>query len=154
MLFYEKNLLAAASGEVIDIADVPDPVFCEKMLGEGYAIKPREGDIFSPVSGTVIDVADTFHAYSIASDDGLEILVHIGIDTVSMGGEGFSPLVSKGEKVGAGSKIALVNLQLIESRGLATHIPVVITNSDRLKKIKVKKGTAQGGSSKVLFYQS
>ena len=82
-------LLAAQNGTIIPIEKLPDPVFSGKVLGDGYAIDPTDGKVLSPVSGTIVDVQDTLHAYCLETDDGLELLVHIGINTVELKGEGF-----------------------------------------------------------------
>ncbi|MGN0650541.1 MAG: PTS glucose transporter subunit IIA, partial [Oscillospiraceae bacterium] len=83
-------LVAAASGTVVNVETLPDEVFSKKILGDGYAVKPMNGTIVSPADGKIIDVQDSHHAYGILTNDGLELLVHIGIDTVSLNGEGFT----------------------------------------------------------------
>ena len=94
-----NELKATQTGELVDIATLPDPVFAEKMLGDGFAIKPSDDKIYSPASGTVIEVQDSLHAYGIETPDGLQLLIHIGINTVELNGEGFTTSIKKGDKI-------------------------------------------------------
>lgn len=90
------KLLAPVEGKVIPIDQVPDPVFAQKMLGDGVAIIPKDGKIYSPIDGTVINVMDSLHAYSFSSDDGVDMIVHFGLETVALNGEGFTAHVKEG----------------------------------------------------------
>ena len=103
-----KKILAVADGEVIQLSHVPDEVFSSGMLGEGFAVQPTAGTIYSPVNGTIGSVTETKHAYTVRSSDGLDILVHIGVDTVKLGGEGFISLVEEGDKVKGESVVQLL----------------------------------------------
>ena len=98
-------LLAPMTGVMVRIEDVPDPVFARRMVGDGFSIDPLEGRLFSPVSGEVVNVQPSRHALTVRSPEGLEILMHIGLDTVQLGGEGFTALVSAGERVEAGQAL-------------------------------------------------
>jgi len=149
----EKTLLSAADGRIIPLSEVPDEVFSEKMLGEGYAVIPKNGEVFAPIGGILTEVADTGHAYSIAAKSGEEVLIHIGIDTVSLKGEGFEPLVSKKETVAAGQLLAKVDLSLLESKELCSCIPVVITNSNEFRSFRLLPGDASGGITPALSYK-
>lgn len=148
-----KYLLAVQTGEVISIRKVPDEVFSEKILGDGVAIIPSEDDVVSPVDGEIIQIAETGHAFCIRSEDGVDILIHIGIDTVNLKGEGFESFVSVGQKVKAGEKIGKANIKLIEEKGYPTHTAVVITNMNDLKDMKPIFGNAKIGETKILSYR-
>ncbi|EFR91237.1 glucose-specific phosphotransferase enzyme IIA component, partial [Listeria innocua FSL S4-378] len=97
-----ETVFAHVTGQLIALEDVPDPVFNQKMMGEGIAIKPESGTIVAPVDGKIIQLAETKHAFGIRTDMGQEILVHIGLETVSLNGEGFNVLVNVGDKVKVG----------------------------------------------------
>ena len=148
----EKGLVATQDGTVIALSEVPDEAFSEKMLGDGAAIIPTSDEICSPVDGTIIQVTDTLHAYGIQSDDGLDILVHVGINTVELKGEGFTALVKEGDKVKAGDVIAKADLSLIKSKGYETHTPILITNMDDIKEISFIEGSAQAGKTVMVTY--
>ncbi len=140
MFWRKKNIGTVYSpcvGQVVNLSEVPDAVFSEKMLGDGACIVPESNDFFSPVDGEIVQVFDTKHAYSIRSLDGLEILVHIGLNTVELKGEGFTTLVKDGDKVKKGDKIAEVNLEYVQDMGYQLYTPILITNMSEVKKINV-----------------
>lgn len=110
----QEVLFAHVTGQVIALEDVPDPVFNQKMMGEGIAIKPETGTIVAPIDGKIIQLAETKHAFGIRTDMGQEILVHIGLETVSLNGEGFNVLVSVGDKVKVGDPIVEADLILLK----------------------------------------
>lgn len=149
----KKKLLAVADGMALPLEDVPDPAFSGKMLGDGFAVEPSVGVFYSPVDGRVESVTDTRHAYSIRSDDGLDILVHIGIDTVELKGKGFSSLVAAGDRVKAGEPIARADLDLIRAGGLPTITPVLVSNTEELGAFELSLGEVKGGASAVLRYR-
>ena len=149
----EKYMAAIADGSILDISLVPDQVFSQKILGDGFAVIPSEGNFVSPLSGTIADVPETKHAYCISSDDGLEVLVHIGIDTVELKGRGFEALVKKGERVKIGTPIAKVDLKLIENEGYNTTSMVVVTNMDKLHSLKVSENPSVKSGDKAVTYK-
>lgn len=154
--FLKKNrpqMLAPVSGECIAIADVPDPVFSDKVLGDGVGLRPTDGKILSPVSGTVAQVAHTFHAVGIESDDGLEILVHLGIDTVKLGGEGFTCHVEVGQKIKAGDALMDIDLAFIQEKGLSTVSPCIITNMDAISSFTPQYGPIKAGETVIMTYE-
>lgn len=153
-LFQKKKvLLAACHGEVCPIAEIPDEAFASGMLGQGYAIRPSDGAFFSPVKGKIASVAETKHAYTILTCDGLDLLVHIGVDTVTLGGDGFTPLVREGDEVEAGAPLAKVDLSLLEARGIPTITAVLLTDAERLTNIECRMGRASGGRDAVFSFR-
>lgn len=124
----EGKIFAVQSGLVIPITKVNDDVFAQKMLGDGVAIRPESGTIVSPVNGRIINIADTFHAYGLQTEDGLEILVHIGIDTVALKGKGFQNHVRTAEEVKVGTPLCTVDLPFLKQNGYDTDIIVLVTN--------------------------
>ncbi len=149
----EKYMASISNGSVLDISLVPDQVFSKKILGDGFAIIPSDGNFVSPVEGTVADVTETRHAYCITSDDGLDVLVHIGIDTVELKGKGFKAFVKTGDKVKIGSPIAGVDLSMVEKEGYNTTSMVVITNSDKLRSLKVLEKPSVKVGDKAMLYK-
>lgn len=130
-----EDFVAIADGKVIPITEVEDAVFAEKMMGDGFAVKPANGNIYAPVSGEVVSVFPTKHAIGLKTKDGIEVLVHMGIDTVEIGGKAFDVLVKDGQTVQAGELIAKADLAKIkEARKLDTMI-VVFTNGDKIKEL-------------------
>ncbi len=148
-MFFKKkktgSILSICDGQTVSLSEVGDAVFAERILGDGVALFPESEEICSPVDGKVIQVFETKHAYSILSDDGLEILVHIGLNTVELSGEGFEAFVKAGDVIKKGDKIAKINIEYIESMGYQLYTPILITNLDKIQKMdikvqKVKKG--------------
>ena len=145
-------LIAPCTGKTVPLSAVPDEVFANGILGEGIAIEPAEGHFFAPVEGTVSSVADARHAYTVLSDAGVDVLVHIGVDTVGLAGEGFVSHVSTGERVHAGQLMAEANLDLIRSRGLSAVCSVVVTEPDKIENIEYKPGNCTGGKDVIMCY--
>jgi glucose-specific phosphotransferase system IIA component len=125
-------------GEVLALTSVPDQTFAEKILGDGYAIKPVNGLVRSPAHAKVIQLFHTNHAIGLETKDGLELLIHIGIDTVSMKGEGFRSFVKVGDIVEAGDKLIEFDLELVRQKAKSDITPVIITNMDKVKSFQVK----------------
>lgn len=146
------EFIAPQTGTVVKLEEVPDPVFAEKMLGDGVATIPTENTVYAPVSGVLADVAETKHAYCITTEDGLDVLVHIGIDTVKLEGEGLKALVKTGDKVKAGDPIAEADLAFIQSKGYQIYTPVIITNIDAVESFTGNVGPAEGGKTVILTY--
>ena len=129
---------SVADGEVINIEDVKDPVFSQKMMGDGFAVEPENGHIVSPVAGKITSVFPTKHALGLLTDNGLEVLVHIGLDTVSLEGKPFEVKVSEGQTVAAGDLLVEADLDAIREAGRETSTVVVFTNADAIKSVKVE----------------
>ena len=141
---------APFSGKLVPLSEVPDETFASGVLGEGIAIEPSDGLFCSPVDGTVETIAETKHAIGFAADNDLEILVHVGLETVSLKGEGFEIFVKEGDKVKAGQPVAKVNLDLIRSRSLKTITSIVLTGGADDMELHCAEGTAAAGKTPVL----
>lgn len=148
----QKELTAPADGMIVSLDQVPDPVFSEKILGDGGAIIPVDGTFVAPVDGVVSQVADTLHAYGITTQDGLDILIHVGIDTVNLAGEGFKALVKEGEHVSVGTPLVEADLDFIKNKGYDLYTPVLITNMDHVSRVECREGDALKGKTPMLFY--
>lgn len=135
----DKNIevYAPMSGEFVKIEDIPDPVFAQKMMGEGFGIKPNEGVVVSPIDGKVDNVFPTKHALGLKADNDLELLIHIGLDTVQLNGEGFKVLVESGDTVKVGDPLVEFDLDYIEQNAKSTVSPIIITNSDQTDEISI-----------------
>lgn len=137
-------VVAAASGELMPITDVKDDVFSTKMLGDGYAIKPSDGEIFAPVSGEVTTLFPTKHAIGIKTKEGLDVLIHLGLDTVELKGEPFTTDIKQGDEVKQGEKIATMDINKVTEAGFDDTVIVVYTNMDVLESVDpVEKGAVE-----------
>ncbi|MCP3742675.1 glucose-specific PTS transporter subunit IIBC [Rossellomorea sp. BNER] len=137
--FKSEKFISPIKGEIKEISEVPDQVFSEKMMGDGFAIIPEEGTIASPVNGKVVNIFPTKHAVGLISDAGREILIHVGIDTVKLEGKGFESLVSEGDKVEAGQPILKVDLAYIKENAPSIITPIVFTNLKEGQQVTVEK---------------
>lgn len=126
-------------GQVINLEDVPDSAFASGSLGTGFAIVAENNEIVSPVDGVISELFSTLHAVSLQAENGLEVLIHIGIDTVSLQGRGFTALVSQGETVYAGQALVRVDWSVIRAAGLHALVPVIFTNVQG-QRVQVKNG--------------
>lgn len=133
-----EDVYSVADGQVINIEDVKDPVFSQKMMGDGFAVEPDNGNIVSPVAGKVASIFPTKHAIGLETDNGLEVLVHIGLDTVSLEGKPFEVKVTEGQTVAAGDLLVEADLAAIREAGRETTTVVVFTNPDAIKSVKVE----------------
>jgi len=145
-----QMVIAPLSGQPVQLSEVPDEVFSQKVLGDGAAIIPDDGKLYSPVDGEVSTVAETLHAYGFTSDDGLEILVHVGLDTVGLKGEGFKPCVKEGDRVKVGDLVAEIDLEYIKSKGLNTITPVIICDGADEKQLCPASGHVTAGQHAVI----
>jgi glucose-specific phosphotransferase system IIA component len=148
-----QNIISPQNGKVIPLSEVPDEVFAQKILGDGVAIIPDTPDVVSPTDGVVINVFETLHAYGIRGEDGIGILVHIGIDTVELRGEGFESFVKQGQKVKTGQLLARADIQFIKNRGFSVCTPVVITDVEKITDMEYNFGQAKAGESVILVYR-
>ena len=134
-----EEVYSVADGEVIALEQVKDPVFSQKMMGDGFAVEPANGNIVSPVSGTVSSIFPTKHALGLVTEAGLEVLVHIGLDTVSLEGKPFTVHVAEGQKVAAGDLLVTADLDAIRAAGRETSTIVVFTNADAIQSVKLEQ---------------
>ena len=134
-----EEVYSVADGQVIALEQVKDPVFAQKMMGDGFAVEPANGNIVSPVSGTVSSIFPTKHALGLVTEAGLEVLVHIGLDTVSLEGKPFEVKVSEGQTVAAGDLLVEADLDAIRAAGRETSTVVVFTNGDAIKSVTLEQ---------------
>ncbi|ETS33537.1 PTS glucose transporter subunit IIA [Photorhabdus temperata] len=144
------EIVAPLSGEIVNIEDVPDVVFAEKIVGDGIAIKPAGSKIVAPVDGTIGKIFETNHAFSIESDNGIELFVHFGIDTVELKGEGFKRIAEEGQRVQKGDLVLEFDLKLLEERAKSTLTPVVISNMDEIKELSKLSGSVTVGETPIM----
>lgn len=130
----KTEIFAPLSGDIINIEDVPDPVFSKKIVGDGIAIKPSSNRILAPVNGTIGKIFETMHAFSIISEDNVELFIHFGIDTVKLKGEGFKKKATDNQKVKIGDEIIILDLEFLKEKAESILTPVVISNIENFKK--------------------
>ncbi|WP_247939104.1 PTS transporter subunit IIBC [Streptococcus mitis] len=134
-----EEVYSVADGQVVALEQVKDPVFAQKMMGDGFAVEPANGNVVSPVSGTVSSIFPTKHALGLVTEAGLEVLVHIGLDTVSLEGKPFTVHVAEGQKVAAGDHLVTADLDAIRAAGRETTTVVVFTNAEAIKSVKLEQ---------------
>ncbi|WP_163192758.1 PTS sugar transporter subunit IIA [Clostridium thermarum] len=154
--FLKRNfrLLAPVSGKVLDLSTVPDEIFADKMVGEGIAIDSTDDIVVAPADGEISLIFKTNHAFGMLLDNDVEVLVHIGLDTITLGGEGFIRLVEEGQKVKAGDPILKVDRNFVKSRSCSLITPVLITNHDMVNFTSLNIGKqVQAGNDVVIEYK-
>lgn len=146
-----EDIVSPVNGELMDISNVPDPVFAERMTGDGFAVVPHDGTISSPVFGKVFNVFPSKHAVGIMSDGGKEVLVHIGVNTVKLKGQGFKVLVSEGDLVSAGQPIMEVDLEYVKEHAKSIISPVIFSNLPEGVSVKLNKtGAVKTGEPNII----
>lgn len=130
-------LKSPLSGKVIRLEQVPDPVFSQKIVGDGIAIEPTSNEVVSPVNGEIIQVFPTKHAIGIKAENGLEILIHVGLETVLMNGEGFQSHVKEGDKVNSGDLLLTVDFAQVREKAKSTITPIILTNGDQIASLSL-----------------
>lgn len=146
----EVEIYAPISGEIVNIEDVPDVVFSEKIVGDGVAVRPIGNKIVAPVDGVIGKIFETNHAFSMESKEGVELFVHFGIDSVELKGEGFTRIAQEGQSVKRGDTVIEFDLALLESKAKSVLTPIVISNMDEISCIVKKSGEVVAGESVVL----
>lgn len=154
--FFKKNnkdikLLAPVTGQVIALENVPDKVFASKIMGDGVAFKFDGDTIFSPCDGKISMIAETSHAFGLELNNKAEILIHIGLDTVNLGGKGFTVLVSEGDKVKTGTPIIKIDRQVMTENNIDLTTPMVITNEHEFSILEVNRQVTCGESAVIEF---
>lgn len=141
----KEKIVPLTNGELVNISQVPDEVFSSKMMGDGFAMKTTDGIILSPVEGTIVTVFPTKHAVAINSIDGREVLIHLGVDTVNLKGEGFETFVEENQKVKVGDKLVKMDVDFIEKNAKSSMPIVVFTNLSEGESVKLVEGTVKAG---------
>lgn len=154
MFFWKKkkksiDVYSPMNGRFLPLEEVPDQVFSQGMMGEGFAVDPVQGEVVSPVDGKVIHVFPTKHAIGLKTADDLEVLVHIGIDTVELNGEGFETFVSEGDQVKTGQKLLKVDIEFLKEKGKSPVSPIVFPQSAEWKIELKEQENLQAGETAV-----
>ncbi len=149
-----QRLLAPFSGKTLELASVPDPVFAEKLTGDGLAIELASDTVLAPCDGVISLFFDTKHAFAITTDEGIQILVHVGLDSIILNGEGLTALKQSGDRVTAGTPILKVDLDVLEKNAINKISPVLVVNYDKVSDLKpcCPGCEVAAGSDEVLQY--
>lgn len=145
----EKNVSISSTikspmaGSIVSLSEVPDDTFSQEIMGAGIAIQPKDNSIKSPVNGEIISIFPTKHAICLKSTDGVEILIHLGLDTVELNGKGFNILVEEGQKVQEGDLIGTMDIDYVQKAGYSILTPVIVTNSTSYKSIHSRKSRGE-----------
>ncbi|MBP2642482.1 MAG: system, glucose-specific component [Firmicutes bacterium] len=157
--FFEKNkkldniIMSPVNGKCIELSEVPDKVFAEKIMGDGVAFILEDDKICSPCYGSIITIASTCHAVGIKSEDGVEILIHVGVNTVELNGEGFEVLVKMNQKVKLGTPLLKINRAFMQEKSINLTTPLVITNSSEYElEFKSVNQAVENGKSEIIKY--
>lgn len=145
-----SKILSPMTGEAVGLGEVPDPVFSQKIVGDGMAVIPSEGKLLSPVDGEIISVADTKHAYGLRTAEGLELLIHVGLETVHLNGECFQVFVKPGDKVKAGDLLAEVDLAYLKEREINPITPVLVCGGFQGQQLNAAAGPVQAGKTVLM----
>lgn len=146
-----ETIVSPIEGKILPITEVPDQVFSGKMMGDGFAIEPVEGTVVSPVDGEIVNVFPTKHAIGIQSEGGKEILIHFGIDTVKLNGEGFEALVTQGDKVKQGQPLLKVDIAFVKENAPSIITPIIFTNLGQGQQVELKKKAMSRKAKPILL---
>jgi len=144
------NIVSPLEGEIIAIEDVPDVIFAEKIVGDGIAIIPTGNKLVAPVTGEIVKIYETNHAFAIRSNEGLEVLVHFGLDTVELRGEGFTRIAEEGQQINTGETIIEFDLALLTEKAKSVITPCIVSNMDEIKSMTKTEGKVSLGETVVL----
>ena len=142
---------APLTGQIVPIEEVPDPVFADKVVGDGIAINPTGSVMVAPCDGEIGKIFETNHAFSMETPTGVELFVHFGIDTVELKGEGFKRIASEGQQVKAGDPVIEVDLEFLKAKAKSVITPVVISNMDDVASLEKSSGSVVEGSDDLLI---
>jgi len=150
----KRNVVyATQTGQVLPIEKISDSVFAKKVLGDGVFIIPDNEKVYAPITGRLRVVSNSKHAYGIVGQDGIELLVHIGIDSVDLNGEGFKSYVNVGDKVKAGDLLCEIDFQVFEKANISTETAIVIANNERFKIIERNEMPTVAGITEIFRYE-
>ncbi|WP_174615707.1 PTS system trehalose-specific EIIBC component [Virgibacillus ihumii] len=151
MVSNQEKIFAPLNGTIKSLEDVPDPTFSQKMMGDGLAIDPEDGKVVAPLDGEIVQIFPTKHAVGILSDEGTEVLIHIGLETVNLDGDGFEAHVQQGDKVKAGDPLITFDVEFVREKAAGIITPVIITNGEQVGFLeKTKEATAIAGETVLL----
>lgn len=147
----ETELVAPLTGQIVALSEVPDEVFAAKTVGDGVAIRPTDNKLLAPVNGVVKQLFPTKHALGIETENGLELLIHIGINTVELDGEGFEKLIDQGDEINVGDELIKFDLDYISENATSLVTPIVITNKDDIEGLEITEAKeVTAGEDKLL----
>ncbi|UAL48288.1 glucose-specific PTS transporter subunit IIBC [Sutcliffiella horikoshii] len=141
----EFDVVMPMTGKLLPISEVPDKIFSQKMMGDGFAIEPTDGKVVSPVAGKIVNLFPTKHAIGIETADGREVLVHVGIDTVNLKGKGFESLIEQGDTVEQGQALLNVDLRIVSEEATSIITPIIFTNLAAGEAVEIKDGSVRVG---------
>lgn len=144
------SIVAPMTGKAVPLEQVPDPAFSQKIIGDGIAVEPDQGLLIAPFDGHVVHLIDTHHSLVLGHDSGLELLVHIGVNTVSLQGKPFKTFVKTGDKFKQGDKLIEFDIAMIKEAGLPVITPIIIANGDAVADLKVNEGAITAGSGELM----
>jgi len=147
----EYFVFSPVSGDIVTLSEIRDGVFSEEILGKGCGIIPSDGIVTAPFAGEIVQIAETKHAIGIQSKEGIELLIHIGLDTVTMNGIGFNINVKTGDKVKCGQKLMTFSIEEIEKAGFRSITAVIVTNSGDYKSVELLKTGKIENTEKIMF---
>ena len=148
----KKSIVAPVNGKLISLTEVKDEVFASGMMGDGVAIVPKDGLYVAPVNGEVVLIPETKHAFGIKSNDGIELLVHIGLDTALKNGEGFTVLAKVGQKVTVGTPIIQVDVEYFKNENICLDTPIIILNANGYNLVKKSADRCSVADTKIFEY--
>ncbi|GAB6098690.1 PTS glucose transporter subunit IIA [Halanaerocella petrolearia] len=152
-LFSQENrleVLAPITGDLVELEEVPDQVFSQKMMGDGIAINPTDDMIVAPCEGQIVQIFDTNHAVGIETKEGIELLIHIGIDTVELAGQGFTRIAQEGVKVKPGDELIKIDKEFLVENAPSLITPLIVTDMSKVDEVEKGQGSVTAGQDKVM----